>query len=88
MFKIGDVIIYSAHGLCKIDDICEKNYGDTTATYYVLHPLENAKLSISIPVNSKQVVMQKMMERGKDRRDFGYFQSARHRVGRGFKTTI
>lgn len=63
MFKIGDVIIYSAHGLCKIDDICEKNYGDTTATYYVLHPLENAKLSISIPVNSKQVVMQKMMER-------------------------
>ena len=40
MFNVGDIIIHSAHGLCEIDDICEKTYGDTTRTYYVLHPLK------------------------------------------------
>ena len=63
MFNVGDIIIYSAHGLCQIDDICEKTYGDTTRTYYVLHPLENSKLIINIPIDSKQVVMQKVMKR-------------------------
>jgi CarD family transcriptional regulator len=63
MFNVGDIIIYSAHGLCEIDDICEKTYGDTTGTYYVLHPLENSKLIINIPIDSKQVVMQKVMKR-------------------------
>ena len=63
MFNVGDIIIYSAHGFCEIDDICEKTYGDTTRTYYVLHPLENSKLIINIPIDSKQVVMQKVMER-------------------------
>ena len=63
MFNVGDIIIYSAHGLCEIDDICEKTYGDTTRTYYVLHPLENSKLIINIPIDSHQVVMQKVMER-------------------------
>ncbi len=63
MFNIGDIIIYSAHGLCQIDDICEKTYGDTTGSYYVLHPLENSKLIISIPIDSKKILMQKVMER-------------------------
>jgi CarD family transcriptional regulator len=63
LFNVGDVIVYSAHGLCEIDDICEKTYGDTTGLYYVLHPLENSKLIITIPVNSKQVLMQKLMQR-------------------------
>ncbi|SES31292.1 CarD family transcriptional regulator [Psychrobacillus sp. OK032] len=63
MFNVGDIIIYSAHGLCKIDDICEKTYGDNTRNYYVLHPLENSKLIINIPVDSEQVVMQKVVER-------------------------
>lgn len=63
MFNVGDTIIYSAHGLCKIDDICEKTYGDTTGTYYVLHPLGDSKLIINIPIDSNQVVMQKVMNR-------------------------
>lgn len=32
-------------------------------TYYVLHPLQDSKLIINIPVDSNQVVMQKVMER-------------------------
>ncbi|WP_426351211.1 CarD family transcriptional regulator [Alloiococcus sp. CFN-8] len=24
MFSVGDLIIYSSHGLCRIDEICER----------------------------------------------------------------
>ena len=61
MFNIGDVIIYSSHGLCQIDDICEKTYGDSTGTYYVLHPLDNARLIINIPIDSEKIVMQNVL---------------------------
>ncbi|WP_256358056.1 CarD family transcriptional regulator [Bacillus sp. sid0103] len=58
MFNIGDLVIYSAHGICKIDDICEKTVSGTTRTYYELHPMDNDRqLTISIPVNTDKVVM-------------------------------
>ncbi|WP_156288965.1 CarD family transcriptional regulator [Oceanobacillus salinisoli] len=63
MFDIGDLIVYSVHGVCKIDDICEKTYGDVTRTYYVLHPLEEKQLTINAPVDNDKVVILKMMDR-------------------------
>ena len=63
MFNIGDTIVYSVHGLCKIDDICEKTISDVTKTYYVLHPLGQINLTISIPIDSDKVVMLKTMNR-------------------------
>ena len=62
MFNIGDVIIYSAHGLCKIDNICEKTFSDVTRTYYVLHPLEQLNLTISTPIDTDKVIMLKTLE--------------------------
>ncbi|MEH7306801.1 CarD family transcriptional regulator [Neobacillus drentensis] len=51
MFNNGDLVIYSAHGICKIDDICEKTIAGMTKTYYELHPLDhNHQLTISVPV--------------------------------------
>ncbi|MBD3110226.1 CarD family transcriptional regulator [Bacillus sp. AGMB 02131] len=63
MHKIGDLIIYPAHGVCVIDDICEKTVLGETKSYYVLHPLEDAKLSISIPVDNKSIVMFDLMHK-------------------------
>lgn len=57
MFNIGDLILYSTHGICRIDDICEKTFSGTTKNYYVLHPMENCSLSISAPVDNDKVVM-------------------------------
>ena len=34
MFNIGDMIIYSAHGVSKIDNICEKTFANVTRNYY------------------------------------------------------
>ncbi|WP_342429504.1 CarD family transcriptional regulator [Neobacillus sp. FSL H8-0543] len=63
MFNIGDVIIYSTHGLSQIDDICEKTISDVTRTYYVLHPLGQANLTISTPVDNEKIVMLKLLNR-------------------------
>lgn len=62
MFNIGDVIIYSVHGISKIDNICEKTFSNVTRTYYELHPLEQKNLTISTPVDNDKVVMLKIMD--------------------------
>lgn len=61
MFKIGDEIIYSVHGLCKIDDICEKTISGVTKQYYVLQPLGQSNLTISTPVDNDKVVILKKL---------------------------
>ena len=65
MFNVGDLIMYSTHGICQIDEICEKTYLDVTKIYYVLHPLNNNKLIISTPVDNEKVMMVEIM--GKER---------------------
>lgn len=58
MIKVGDLIIYSAHGICRVDDICKKTFSGITRKYYVLHPIQdNHQLKISTPVDSDKVVM-------------------------------
>ena len=63
MFSIGDTIIYSVHGLCEIDDICEKTFAGVTKKYYELHPIKDSKLKISIPIDSDKVTMLEIMDK-------------------------
>lgn len=63
MFNIGDLIIYSAHGVCHIDDICEKTYLGVTKDYYILHPLEDSRLRISTPVDNDKVAMLELLNK-------------------------
>jgi CarD family transcriptional regulator len=66
MYNIGDLIIYSGHGICKVDNICDKTYFGNTQTYYVLQPLENNhQLTISIPVDNEKVIMSRLIQRNK-----------------------
>ncbi|WP_245604614.1 CarD family transcriptional regulator [Paucisalibacillus globulus] len=46
----------------NLDDISDKTYGGKTRTYYVLHPIENAQLSINIPVQNEKEIMMKVMD--------------------------
>ncbi|RPF50092.1 CarD family transcriptional regulator [Aquisalibacillus elongatus] len=58
MYNKGDLIIYSTHGICRIDNITEKNIAGTTRTYYILSPIENNQhLTISIPVDNNGMLM-------------------------------
>lgn len=63
MFNVGDKIIYSAQGICHIDDICEKTYLGITRNYYILHSLEKPKLEISTPVDNEKVAMLELVNR-------------------------
>lgn len=62
MFKIGDHVVYSVHGICKVTDICEKTVLGETNQYYILKPTEDKhNLTISAPVDSKKVPIQEIM---------------------------
>ncbi|WP_449538124.1 CarD family transcriptional regulator [Ferdinandcohnia sp. Marseille-Q9671] len=63
MFSIGDLVIYSNMGICRIDDICEKTYSGTTRSYYVIHPIEDSTLTIHNPVDNDRIRMQGIINR-------------------------
>lgn len=51
MFKIGDYIIYSNTGVCKVEDICSPAGLDTDKLYYKLEPVYKPE-TVYIPVDS------------------------------------
>lgn len=58
MFKIGDHIVYSVHGICEIDDIMEITVGGVTKLHYKMHPLENGhRMTITTPVDNDKVAI-------------------------------
>ena len=63
MFNVGELIIYSAHGICCIDEICEKTIAGKKRNYYELHPIEDYTLSISVPVESDKVTMLQLVNK-------------------------
>lgn len=64
MYNIGDLVIYSAHGICEINDICDKTVSGITRSYYVLHPMDNKHhLTISIPVNNDKVAILNLIQK-------------------------
>ncbi|MBL4954823.1 CarD family transcriptional regulator [Neobacillus sp. YIM B02564] len=64
MFNKGDLIVYSGHGICKIEDICDINIAGNTKAYYVLQPLNNDhQLTIRTPVDNNKVTMSSLMQK-------------------------
>lgn len=63
MYSVGDLIMYSSHGICEIDDITEKNFSNQTKTYYVLHPINNAQLVINVPIHSDKINLQDVVNK-------------------------
>ena len=59
MFQVGDVIIYGAHGVCKITDIEEKSVNGVKKSYYVLKPVGDDGSTIFAPTDN-EVVLKKI----------------------------
>lgn len=53
MYSINDTVLYGANGVCKISDICSKEFSGVTKDYYILRPFSNESLTIFVPVNNK-----------------------------------
>lgn len=52
MFKIGDVVVYSASGVCRVEDICKKSFGSFSANYYILKPLMQNGSTVFVPTEN------------------------------------
>lgn len=63
MFKVGHLVIYSVHGICRIDNISEKEIAGKLKLYYDLHPLSDDKLKISTPVDNHNLLMLNLIGR-------------------------
>lgn len=50
-FQVGDMAVYPAHGVGKIESIETRAVGDLNQSFYVIHILET-KMTIMIPTNS------------------------------------
>ncbi len=55
MFNVGDIIVYGAQGICKIDRCETKQIGRQTADYYVLKPLYNENTAVFVPVENEKL---------------------------------
>lgn len=53
MFNIGDIIVYGAQGICKIDCIETKQIGRKKADYFVLKPLFNESTAVFVPTENE-----------------------------------
>ena len=58
MYKIGDLVLYSSTGVCRITDIAARNFSgkDKDQLYYILKPLYQDCV-ISTPVGQQKVFM-------------------------------
>lgn len=70
MYNIGDYIMKSTSGVCKVDDIVQLDFcgSDKDKLYYMLTPIEEKKGKVYIPITSNDDAMRKVMteEEAKD----------------------
>lgn len=56
MYKIGDTILYAAQGVCKIQEMMQRDFNGTIMEYYVLKPVFSDNSTIYVPVNNPALV--------------------------------
>lgn len=57
MYKVNDTVLYTTHGVCKIVEISEKDFGGNHAECYALKPVYHDKSMVFIPVNSQNALL-------------------------------
>jgi len=55
-YKVNETIIYGTHGVCKITEISERNFGDESMEYYTLKPIFDKKSTLFVPVNNEKLL--------------------------------
>lgn len=56
MYEIGDVVVFGAEGLCRIEEITEKKFEKEKIKYYVLRQLDRENSVNYVPVNNEKSV--------------------------------
>ena len=58
MYKAGDHIVYGSHGVCTVSELRHMAFGAEHKDYYVLSPINDARSTIFVPVDSENLVGQ------------------------------
>ncbi len=56
MFNIGDTVLYGSDGVCTIDEITEKSFGDVSVEYYILRPVFDNRSTFFVPTKNQKLV--------------------------------
>lgn len=56
MFKLGDQVLYGAHGVCRIVSVEQRRVDRKNIEYYVLSPVSNATTCFYIPMHSEKAL--------------------------------
>lgn len=52
MYSIGETIIYTTYGICRVEDIVQKEFNKELHDYYILRPLHDPKACLQVQVNN------------------------------------
>ena len=55
LFSVGDIFVYGASGVCRVDDICVRDCGTGKHEYYVRQPVYDARSTVYIPTDSEKL---------------------------------
>lgn len=58
MYNVNDIVMYSPCGVCRIDDIAERDFSGEKEEYYVLHPVGDNKNTFYVPVKNENLTAQ------------------------------
>ena len=59
MFCVGDIVVYGAQGLCKVDGIgpLPMKFADKSKRYYTLHTCKQPSMTIYAPVDNQTCLL-------------------------------
>ncbi len=55
-YNIDEIVVYGTTGVCRIDGITEKDFGNKKGNYYVLKPLYQNSSTVFVPVDNEKLV--------------------------------
>lgn len=56
MFQAGDTVFYGGSGVCRIDGVISREFGDEMRDYYVLTPVHSQSSTVYLPVDNNNLV--------------------------------
>jgi CarD family transcriptional regulator len=63
LFAKGDMVLYGNLGVCQVQDIRPRQFGEREVLYYVLKPEEDETSTIYCPVASDKIRMRRLLSR-------------------------